>query len=590
MGCEEMNRHFDDELIEQIKNANDIVEVISEYVPLKKNGRNYWGCCPFHNEKTPSFSVTPEKGFFYCFGCKAGGNVFNFLMRKDNLTFPEALEKLANRANIQLPEKALTQEEIQRKAHRDEMYRVNDLAATFYHNCLTQTETGKEALTYLKERGLSEEIIEQFRLGFAPSGRDRLSRAFTQRDIQERTLLELGLARKNERGMYDYFRNRVMFPICDGRGRVVAFGGRIIKPSERDPKYLNSPETNFFNKGYMLFAFDKAWQTIRRKRQVVLVEGYMDVISAHNHGVTNVVASLGTAFTENQARLLVRQADEVILAYDMDGAGRHAVREAIKILQKLKFKIRIVVMPDGKDPDDYCRNHGGEAFQQLIDEAISPFEFFLNESLIQEDRNTAAGKQAILKNMFDYIKEVDNPIERETYLKALALPLWLDNSSILRMFRQYTGNGDLPMTSPREAVKAAKVSEEDYLTAMAVSTVPYLTRVTQYLPLEDISNETYRALVAKAQKVASETGQIQSTVLEEAFTDEEKAAYAQLMLLHYDDNALDGYIRAVRLKSLRKQYKTHSALADQLNRAGDSRFIEELKLCQDLQSLIKQWS
>lgn len=590
MGCEEMNRHFDDELIEQIKNANDIVEVVSEYVPLKKNGRNYWGNCPFHNEKTASFSVSPDKGFFYCFGCKSGGNVFNFLMRTDNLTFPESVEKLANRANIPLPVKALTKEEMERKAHREELYRVNDLAATFYHNCLTQTEMGKDALEYLHKRGLSEEIIKQFRLGFAPKSRDRLNRAFTQRDIQERTLLELGLARRNERGVYDYFSNRVMFPICDGRGRVVAFGGRMINPGQRDPKYLNSAETSFFNKGHMLFAFDKAYQSIRKKRQVILVEGYMDVISAHNCGITNVVASLGTAFTENQARLLVRQADEVILAYDMDGAGRQAVRDAIRILQPMDFKVRIVIMPDGKDPDDYCRNHGGEAFAQLVEEAVSPFDFFLNEALIQEDRNTATGKQAILKRMFDYIKGVTNPIERETYLKALALPLWLDNSAILRLFRQYTGKGSLDLKPAPKPNSKAKASEEDYLTAMAVSSVPYLTRVIQYLPLEDISNDIYRTLLEKAGQVLKETGQLQSTVLEERLTDEERAAYAQLMLLHYDDNTLDGYIRAVRLKSLREQYKTHSTLADQLNRAGDKRFIEELKLCQDLQSLIKQWS
>ena len=590
MGCEEMNRHFDEQLIEQIKNANDLVEVISEYVPLKKNGRNYWGNCPFHNEKTASFSVSPDKGFFYCFGCKAGGNVFNFLMRTDNLTFPEAVEKLANRANIQLPQKALTKEEMERKAHREELYKVNDLAATFYHNCLTQTEMGKEALNYLLKRGLSEETIKQFRLGFAPAGRDRLSRAFTQRDIPERTLLELGLARRNERGMYDYFSNRVMFPICDGRGRVVAFGGRVINPGPRDPKYLNSAEMSLFNKGHMLFAFDKAYQSIRKKRQVILVEGYMDVISAHNVGVTNVVASLGTAFTEHQARLLVRQADEVILAYDMDGAGRKAVRDAIRILQPMEFKVRVVVMPDGKDPDDYCRNHGGDAFLQLVEDAVTPFDFFLNEALIQEDRNTAAGKQAILKSMFDYIKGVVNPIEKETYLKALALPLWLDNSAILRMFRQYTGKGALDLKPAPKINSKAKASEEDYLTAMTVSSVPHLTRVIQYLPLEDISNDIYRALLEKAGQVVKETGQLQSTVLEERLTEEEKAAYAQLMLLHYDDSTLDGYIKSVRLKSLREQYKAHSTLADQLNRAGDSRFIEELKLCRDLQSLIKQWS
>ena len=268
MGCEEMNRHFDDDLIEQIKNANDIVEVISEHVPLKKNGRNFWGRCPFHNESTPSFSVTPEKGFFYCFGCHESGNVISFLMKIEGLTFPAALEKLANRANIRLPEKALTEEERKRKAHRDELYRVNDLAANYFHNCLMKTEMGKVGLEYLQRRGLSLDIIKRFRLGFAPDSWDRLYRDFIKRGIDERTLIELGLCRKNNTGkVYDYFRNRVMYPIADGRGRIVAFGGRVFAKDDNGPKYLNSPETSIFSKGHMLFAFDKAYETVRISRR-----------------------------------------------------------------------------------------------------------------------------------------------------------------------------------------------------------------------------------------------------------------------------------------------------------------------------------
>ncbi|MBS4913986.1 MAG: DNA primase [Veillonella sp.] len=587
-----MNRHFDDDLIEQIKNANDIVEVISEHVPLKKNGRNFWGRCPFHNESTPSFSVTPEKGFFYCFGCHESGNVISFLMKIEGLTFPAALEKLANRANIRLPEKALTEEERKRKAHRDELYRVNDLAANYFHNCLMKTEMGKVGLEYLQRRGLSLDIIKRFRLGFAPDSWDRLYRDFIKRGIDERTLIELGLCRKNNTGkVYDYFRNRVMYPIADGRGRIVAFGGRVFAKDDNGPKYLNSPETSIFSKGHMLFAFDKAYETVRKKRQVILVEGYMDVISAHNAGVTNVVASLGTAFTANQGRLFVRQADEVVLAYDMDGAGQKAARKAIEILQDTDFKVRIVAMPDGKDPDEYVKNHGGDAFLELVDQAITPFEFFLNESLIQHDRNTSAGKQAILMNMFNYIKGLTNPMERENALKALALPLWMDTSTILRMFRQYTGKGTVAIRPKApNANSLRKTTEEDFLMAMALESVQNLERVRAYLPAEDFEKEEYRSILEKAGQVVAETGQLQTTALEERLTEEEQEAYAPLMMLHYEQAALDGYIRAVRLKSLREQYKKHSTLADQLNRAGDSRFIEELKLCQELQTLIKEWS
>lgn len=594
MGCEEMSRHFDAELIEQIKDANDIVSVISEHMTLKKKGRNYWGCCPFHNEKTPSFSVNPEKGFFYCFGCHETGNAISFLMKYNGVSFPEALEQLANRAGIVLPERNLSKAELVRKEHRDKLYEVNALAATFFHNCLTKTEMGKPGLAYLQGRGLSAETIERFQLGFAPNNWDKLYRSFHERGIDDQLLIESGLCRRNEAGkLYDYFRNRVMFPICDGKGRVVAFGGRVLDDSK--PKYLNSPEYELFNKGHMLFAFDKAYRTIREKKQVILVEGYMDVIGAHNQGITNVVASLGTAYTKDQGRLLIRQAEEVVLAYDMDNAGQIAARRAIELLQDTEFKVRVVAMPDGKDPDDYVRNHGSEAFLELVANAVTPFEFYLNSALISHDSNTVNGKEAILEEVFPLISATSNQIERENYLKALALPLWMDNSTIYRMFRQYLGKGDitLPKVTAGTTASVGTIGEEDKLVAIALTDPLAWQRVQAYLPLEDITNPLYQALFKKAGDLLSKTGSLQATALEESLTEEERSAYGRLMVMgetEFNEAQLDGYIRAVRLKSLREQYKTHSVLADQLNRAGDTRFVEELKMCQDLQTLIKEWT
>ncbi|KAF1682216.1 DNA primase [Veillonella sp. R32] len=589
-----MSRHFDAELIEQIKDANDIVSVISEHMTLKKMGRNYWGCCPFHNEKTPSFSVNPEKGFFYCFGCRETGNAISFLMKYNGVSFPEALEQLANRAGIVLPERNLSKAELVRKEHRDKLYKVNELAATFFHNCLTKTEMGKPGLAYLQGRGLSAETIEHFQLGFAPNNWDKLYRSFHERGIDDQLLIESGLCRRNEAGkLYDYFRNRVMFPICDGKGRVVAFGGRVLDDSK--PKYLNSPEYELFNKGHMLFAFDKAYRTIREKKQVILVEGYMDVIGAHNQGITNVVASLGTAYTKDQGRLLIRQAEEVVLAYDMDNAGQIAARRAIELLQDTEFKVRVVAMPDGKDPDDYVRNHGSEAFLELVANAVTPFEFYLNSALISHDSNTVNGKEAILEEVFPLISATSNQIERENYLKALALPLWMDNSTIYRMFRQYLGKGDitLPKVTAGTTASVGTIGEEDKLVAIALTDPLAWQRVQAYLPLEDITNPLYQALFKKAGDILSKTGSLQATALEESLTEEERSAYGRLMVMgetEFNEAQLDGYIRAVRLKSLREQYKTHSVLADQLNRAGDTRFVEELKMCQDLQTLIKEWT
>ena len=489
-----LSRYFDNELIAQIKDANDIVSVVSEHVALKKKGQNYWGCCPFHNEKTASFSVSPEKGFYYCFGCRASGNSIKFLMEIEHLTFPEALEKLANRANIALPEQELSPQQRARELHRKKLYEANELAASFFHNCLTQTSLGKVGLEYLKKRGLTKETIDNFRLGFAPEGWDRLYKAFRERGIEDSVLLELNLARKNSEGRaYDFFRNRVMFPIMDGKGRVVGFGGRVMDDSS--PKYLNSPESPIFDKGKLLFAFDKAYKRIRETKQAILVEGYMDVISAHNKGITNVVASLGTAYTNDHGHLLMRQADEIVLAYDMDGAGQQAAKRAIELLQNTDFKVRVLAMPDGKDPDDYVRNHGAKAFEELVSKAIKPFDYLLNESLLQHDTNDSDGKQAVLQDMFPYIAHTESQTQREDMLRSLAMPLWLDNSTVFRYFRNYTKKGNIEL--PTEVQSVTKMTQavspdEEQLMAMAINDGESLQEVLQYLPLEDFQNIEHR--------------------------------------------------------------------------------------------------
>lgn len=584
-----MSRYFENELIEQIKDANDIVSVVSEHVALKKKGKNYWGCCPFHNEKTPSFSVAPDKGFYYCFGCHASGNAIKFLMELEGITFVEALERLANRANIPLPEAKLSPQLKAREERRKKLYEACELAANFFHNCLVKTSIGKVGLDYLKQRGLTNETIEKFKLGFAPDGWDRLYKAFTERGIEESILLELNLIRKNDKGqVYDFFRNRIMFPIMDGRGRVVAFGGRVMDDST--PKYLNSPESQIFEKGKLLFAFDKAYKMIREKKQAILVEGYMDVISAHNTGITNVVASLGTAYTRDHGHVLMRQAEEIILAYDMDGAGRQAVTRAIELLQNTDFKVRILAMPDGKDPDDYIRNHGPVAFEQLVDNAVKPLDYLLSESLIKHDTNIPEGKQAVLEEVFPFIANMQNQTVRDDALKALALPLWLDNSTIYRYFRNYTKRGNIEIVN--EAVPGVKNmvnGDEDILMALAVNDSHVLEEIVTYLPLEDFQNIQYRGIIEKIYTLFTNTGKMQGESIAEVLTPEEYEVYTRLMMLEVNE-AVPVLIRKIRLHSLREQYKAHSIMADQLKRAGDSAFIGELHKCQEIQSLIREWS
>lgn len=584
-----MSRYFENELIEQIKDANDIVSVVSEHVTLKKKGKNYWGCCPFHNEKTPSFSVAPDKGFYYCFGCHASGNAIKFLMELEGITFVEALERLANRANIPLPEAKLSPQVRAREERRKKLYEACELAANFFHNCLLKTSYGKAGLEYLKKRGLTDETIEKFRLGFAPEGWDRLYKAFRERGIEESILLELNLIRKNDKGQaYDFFRNRVMFPIMDGKGRVVGFGGRVMDDST--PKYLNSPECQIFEKGKNLFAFDKAYKSIREEKQAILVEGYMDVISAHNKGVTNVVASLGTAYTKDHGHILMRQADEIILAYDMDGAGRQAVTRAIELLQNTDFKVRVLAMPDGKDPDDYVRNHGGKAFKELVEKAVKPLDYLLSESLIKHDTNDAEGKQAVMQDIFPYIANIHSQTIRDDALKALALPLWLDNSTIFRYFRNYTQKGNIELvdekiTQPKKIVSG----DEELLMAHVITDSKALQEVVQYLPLEDFQNIQYRGIIEKIYTLFTQIGQYQPESVEDVLTPQEYEIFSRLMIIETNE-AVPVLIRKIRLHSLREQYKMHSILADQLKRAGDSTFISELHKCQEIQNLIREWS
>lgn len=587
-----MARYFGDELKQQILDANDIVSVLSEHLALKKKGQNYWACCPFHGEKTPSFSVRPDKGYYHCFGCGASGNVITFLMNYEHLTFPEAMERLAHRANIPLPEEEMSPAQRAREAHRQKLYEVNALAESFFHSCLVNTEMGKVGLTYFKQRGLQEHIIEQFHLGFAPDGGDRLYRAFKERGIEDSIMLELNLVRKNDKGQfYDFFRNRVMFPIRDGRGRVIGFGGRIMGSSDHLAKYMNSPESPIFDKGKNLFAFDQAYKSIRATKQAILVEGYMDVISAHAHGVTNVVASLGTAYTKDHGKLLMRQAEEIVLAYDMDGAGQKAARRALDLLQNTDFRVRVLAMPDGKDPDDYCRNHGGPAFQNLIAQAIKPFDYLLNASLVAYDLNTKEGKEAVLSDVFPYIAHEENQVKREDMLTALAMPLWLDMTSIRRYFREFCRKGDIHMAGGQSepTIPVSSSTDEDILLAAMMENEALFLTVMQNMGVEEFTNPIHRDMVSVLYECLNRDGQLLEEVVEKELSPDAYREYARLMVIDHTSISLAEawiLVATIRLKNKRDEYTARSLKADQLNRAGDSAFLVELKKCQEIQKEI----
>ena len=413
---------YSDEIIEEVRQNNDIVDIISQYVHLTRKGRNYFGLCPFHSEKSPSFSVSPDRQIFHCFGCGVGGNVYTFLMKIEGITFKEALEQLAERANIQLP-KLENNADTAKEELKAKVYKVNEFTAEFYHQNLYKP-TSKIGQEYVKKRKMNKETLEAYRIGF--SGKfDELYKALKAQGFGEKEILESGLVNKNDNGTYiDRYRNRLMFPICDVRGKVIAFGGRILDDSKikdpkfPQPKYINSPENVVYSKGRHLFGLNVAKKDSAKK--LLIVEGYMDVISLHQRGVTNVVGALGTALTEQQGWLLRKSTEQVILGFDADGAGQTAIARSMEILQKMGCDMRVLQIEGAKDPDEYIVKFGEGRFRLAMDNAISLVEFKVKNLKKDLNLENTGDKIKFLNEIAKILSKVENTMEREIYIEKIA--------------------------------------------------------------------------------------------------------------------------------------------------------------------------
>lgn len=405
---------YSDELIEEIRSSNDIVDVISKYVTLKRSGRNFFGLCPFHKEKSPSFAVSPDKQIFHCFGCGVGGNVIHFISKIEGLDFKDTMELLANRANIELP--TLDNLEDDKTARlKSKVYEINKIAAEFYHENLYKP-TSKVAQEYIKKRKLDNRTLKAFLIGYAGNFNE-LYLLLKQKGYTEEEMLASSLVKKTENGGYmDSFRKRLMFPIQDVRERVIAFGGRVLDDSK--PKYINSPENIVYSKGRNLFGLNVAKKYNTKK--IVIVEGYMDAISLYQRGITNVVASLGTAMTEAQGRLLRRYSEQIILGYDADGAGQAAILRGMEILQNLGCDIRVLQIEGAKDPDEYVLKYGPERFQKCVDNAISLVEFKVKVLLKELNIENTNDKIKFLNEIAKILAKVTNQMEREIYIDKIA--------------------------------------------------------------------------------------------------------------------------------------------------------------------------
>ena len=581
--------YYPDEVIEEVRSSNNIVDIIGGYVRLQKKGSSYFGLCPFHNEKSPSFSVSPNKQMYYCFGCGAGGNVFTFIMEYENQTFPEAVKILADRAGIALPETELTEEQKRERNKRQLLLEINKTAANYFYYQLNGDQ-GQQAREYLENRRLSKETQIHFGLGYASKYSNDLYMYLKKKGYQDQILKETGLLTYDEkRGAHDKFWNRVMFPIMDVNNRVIGFGGRVM--GDGMPKYLNSPETMLFDKSRNLYGLNYARTS--RKPYMIICEGYMDVIAMHQAGFTNAVASLGTAFTAQHSVLLKRYTQEVRLAYDSDGAGQKAALRAIPILKSAGINVRVIHMDPYKDPDEFIKNLGTEAFQERIDAAESSFMFEISVLEKNYKQSDPEGRASFMKAMARRLLEFPQELERNIYIDAIAGRYGIASEELKRMVNSFGASmsreqveAAIYQQQEREEMPAKKrVEKEDsVLTAQKffltwlIEEPSIYDKTKDYINEDDFVEPLYHHVAALVFEELRATGQVMPARILNQFEDVEEQKTAASLFntrLKTDDDP------AVREKALNETVKRIKKNSLELK----SRSVREIA---DLQKIIKE--
>ena len=503
---------YSEEFIDEVKSANDIVDVISGYVNLKRQGTTYFGNCPFHREKTASFAVTPDKQIFHCFGCGVGGNVISFVMKAENLGFKESVEFLAERAKLEIPQNSDDKEKDEelkiREYHKTQMYAINKEAGKFFFKNIY---TSKVAQEYIKKRNLDMATITKFGIGFAKED-NGLYKHLKAQGFKENDMLATGLIGKTDRNLYyDKFKNRLMFPIFDVRGRVVAFGGRALGSHEElkekhIPKYVNSPENLIYTKGKHLYGLNLAKKTTEKLRKILVVEGYMDVVSPVSKGVNNVVASLGTALTENQGKLLRQYADEVVLSYDSDAAGQNAIMRGIDIMQSLGVTCKVLQMQDAKDPDEYVIKFGADKFNQLIDNSLTAVEYKIHILKSKYNLNDTSEKIRFLNKMAEVLSKVPNNIERDIYIEKLSKELGVGKEALVAEVEKFLFKDkeskpktfNLPKVEENNLLNDKSSDEEETILFLLLSkNKDVYNKIVEDVKVEDFNSAINKSLLAK---------------------------------------------------------------------------------------------
>lgn len=566
--------YYSDDIIEEVRSRNDIVDVIGGYISLKKKGSTYSACCPFHHEKTPSFHVSKEKQMYHCFGCGVGGNVYTFIMEYENFSFPEAVKLLADRSGINLPENELTPEQKSRENYKTLLKEMNKTAAAYFHYLLTKTERGAKAREYLAGRGLTEETIANFGMGYSDVFEDDLYKYLKSKGYTDAQMKDSGLVEINEkRGATDKFWNRVMVPILDINGKVIAFGGRVM--GDGLPKYINTKETAVFDKGRNLFAMNIARRS--KRRGIIICEGYMDVISLHQAGFDNAVASLGTAFTIGQAGIIKRYTDEVYLAYDSDGAGTNAALKAIGILREVGLTSRVIDMKPHKDPDEFIKALGAEAYEERIRTAVTGIVFEIDTIARGYNLKDPEEKVGFARDAARRLSAIEEPVVRHSYIDAVAEKYGLDRDSFKSMVTKYgtvAAEQSIINTEEKTNRMGSASSETDISKSQSLLLTWMVNDTTLFKLLdgviseEDFTDEACLAVAKLLFKQYRETGNVKPAAIVNMSEDVDKQRLVATMLqteLAFETNyeererALNDVVKKVKLDRIDKELAESSS-------------------------------
>ena len=574
---------YSDELINEIFSQNDIVDYVSQYVKLRKNGRDYTGLCPFHKEKSPSFHVNQEKQLFHCFGCGAGGNLVQFVMRAEGLDFVEALKLMADRAGIILPEEDMpVDDKLYKKKKR--ILEINKTAARFYYEILTKSDDGKAGLEYLKKRAIDAKTITKYGLGYAPDDFYTLKRYMNKLGYNDDELLDAGLLVARNGKTFDKFRARVIFPIIDLRGNVIAFGGRIVGPTEKDghklPKYLNSPDTPVFNKGKNLFSLNLAKKDCAEK--CILCEGYMDVISVYKAGIPNITATLGTALTEDQAKLLLKYTGEILLCYDSDEAGQAATMRAIEIVSGVGGRCLVMRLKGAKDPDEYINKNGVAKFREAMDSAVPSTEYLI--SLVRKKYNldTPDGKALFVEEVSNILSKLSNEIEVDAYAKKLSSETEISKDAIYAEIKKQRSKGKISQGEPKRIRVSAKdlkheadnaSDAEKKLLGIIIGSKASFASVKEEFPPSEYSSDILRRLAEIVYDCYERGEVLEPPVIVAKFSGDEadfvSGIFCNLEVYANEKNTVAQLVKKIKMENLDKKI-------EQAEKDNDTQKLKEL--------------